>query len=96
MSVTPGWFIYFFLFGFPDTKLVLFLVNVGFLLSGLLGDLTSFKDSGNLCVSPASDEILAQCFLAPICCCSMLTCVTQVYLVLCKCSSRRVVKETGC
>lgn len=66
MSVTAGWYIYFFLFGFPDTKFLLFLVNVGFLLSGLLRDLTGFKDSGNLHVIPwASDEIMAKCLSAP-------------------------------
>lgn len=68
VNVSDCWVVYiFFLFGCPDFFwFLLFVVNVGFLLSGLLRDLTGFKDNGNLHVIPwASDEIMAKCLWAP-------------------------------
>lgn len=52
VNVRDCWVVYiFFLFGCPNTQLLLLLVNAGFLLADPLGDLTSLKGNENLCLS---------------------------------------------
>lgn len=65
MSDTAGG-VYIFPIWMPSsTQLLLFLVNVSFLLAGPLGDLTSLEEIGNLGLSSASSALFSKLFSVP-------------------------------